>query len=243
MLPFRLTGRRALMTTLAATAAMAVVAPSAMADRQVALTYTVNDLPAHGGISVFYDPGTTGTNAGGLQATSGSLYTFNYFGGGMMLFAADEPTDVIGQQVVTTNAPTITGRASVPTGTTVTVQNSANGQTTPIPNGSFSIPLGAGLSATSTGGHTNVACPQVGDGCRAIVNLAGGAQNRHVTVTLPNRRLGLVAVTPPSRRSRATYTMSAARQRGSRYRFVLNATGGYRRGAHLTLRFAPTRRR
>jgi hypothetical protein len=151
MLPARPTGRRPLAVLLATAAAMAVIAPSAMADRSVGLTYTINGLPPHAGVTVTYDRGTTAGSDGGVQATSGSLYAFNYLSSGMFLFAGNDTTDVTALQMVTTDAATITGRAQIPKGTAVTVHDSVNNQTTTITNGPFSIPLSVGRSSKATG--------------------------------------------------------------------------------------------
>jgi hypothetical protein len=188
MLPVRLTGRRQLAAILATAGVMAVVAPSALADRLVGLNYTIDGLGARTIVMLTYGAGATVQSDGVVQATTGSLSSFNYLSGGMIAYTGDDPTNLTALQIVKTDASKITGQARLPGGASVTVHNDANDQTTVIRNGEFSIPLTPGVrSRRSTVGHSKIVAGATASAgsCRGI-SFTVLHNDQSGGVTLPN---------------------------------------------------------
>jgi hypothetical protein len=85
----------------------------------------------------------------------------------------------------------------------------------------------------------HVGCMGTGKACTATVNLAGGASNERVVVSLPSSKLRLVSTKPSSSTLQGAYSVSdqARRANGRKYVFTLNAVQSIPNGSTLTLRF------
>jgi hypothetical protein len=230
---------RLVMVVIAAAAVVAIGAPVASASQNVGLVYTVDGLPAQGVVIVSYDSGVSVQSGALVHATSGSLTSVMYASNGLILIAGNDGASLMAHQFVVASGSTITGRATFPGGTSVTV--TLDGHSTKINPGPFTIPLTTGVSAPpASSTPLTVACRRSGSRCTANVSIAGGASNRPVTVDLPSPGMRLVSTVAHPSDSQGAYDISHARYTGSGYRFVLSAVQANPPGSHLTLTFAPS---
>jgi hypothetical protein len=100
------------------------------------------------------------------------------------------------------------------------------------------------FAAQASAQTRTVSCRGDDESCRAVVNLAGGAGNERLRVTLPGTSLKLISVTVRPHWVQGAYSLTRGRYSlgGSRYTARLNAVQSIPRGARLTLLFeAPVR--
>jgi hypothetical protein len=100
------------------------------------------------------------------------------------------------------------------------------------------------FAAQASAQTRSVSCRGDDESCTAVVNLAGGAGNERLRVTLPGTSLKLISATVRPHWVQGAYSLTRGRYSlgGSRYTARLNAVQSIPRGARLTLLFeAPVR--
>jgi hypothetical protein len=205
--------------------------------------FTLTNAPPRGLVGVIYSTGVIGTSGGTVDFQSGATKEINFLGNAWTLIPTGSETlnaTVTDWRIVA--GATITGTAHVPAGASMTVMVGDTGQTIQLTNGKFSIPTGVGnlgAKAPTRGNHV-VKCRGGTRSCRAVLNLAGGARDRHVVIRLTDTDFLLRSIKAPAKRKHAAYGLTDGHfaRGGSEYVVTLNAARSSPPGSHLTLTFA-----
>jgi hypothetical protein len=147
-----------------ATAGSAAAAPGAtMSDRvtrdstaaptseDVPFTFSVSDLPAGKTFEVVYSANETGLS-GYARVSSGSMIGAGFASNSIFLTASvSGPLSASATVILSVGTAPVTGTASIPSGTTVTLTNGLTSQEITLTSGSFSIPSGVGVGLPGPG--------------------------------------------------------------------------------------------
>jgi hypothetical protein len=212
------------------------------AGQLVTFAYAIKGLPPGGKVQVTYGGGVLQGSGGSVQVVSGQISSLYLLPSSMLLFASpNAPLDAQVTQNLSVASQPVTGTATFPDATTVSVTNTLTRQTTNLSNGPFSLPTGVGTLGAKppSGGGQQVSCRRNGRSCRARIELAGGASNRKITIRLTDTDLQLASVKAYPSSSRSAYSLSGGRFKlgGSEYVATLNAVQSNPRGSHLILTF------
>lgn len=215
------------------------VARAAQAPNPVILQISFSNL--RGVLLLQYDsPTSPGPRGNQMSAQSGSMAAASFGLNALIVQSAGSgPLSAVGYTslIPPGDGQPITGHASFPAGTNVTVQVQGSPSVS-IKNGAFSIPTAGALGAPRVMPLV-VRCRGTRRLCRASLSLAGGANHKPVIVKLPAHNLALRSVQASRRSLRGAYALSNRRfrEKGSEYAFNLDAVGSIKRGS-LTLTFA-----
>jgi hypothetical protein len=204
--------------------------------------YTVSNVKGPEFPSVLFTTGQAEGAGGSVSAQTGVLQGAEFLANAWELIHTGNDTlnaRVDDWRFVT--GATITGTATVPAGSSMTVTPTDTGQTIHLTNGPVSIPTGLHtLSAKPPkGGKQVVTCNGSARSCQARIELAGGAHNRQIVIRLTNASLALRSVKAPATRKHAAYSLTNghfARGR-SEYVVILSAARSSPPGSHLILTF------
>jgi hypothetical protein len=202
-------------------------APSASATTPpTALNYQIANLPAGAAFEVDYTGGITSNTNGRAQASHGAFDAVAFVNNvGLRVSAAPRAGALyasVGEQVGV-SGPQITGTALVPAGATVTLYNSFTGQTIDLPNGPFTMNTTPQLGAERLNStDETVQCKGDAAACTAVVDVAGEAARRRVSVELSHPGLGLEAVRPEPASEKSGFQLSDGHLSTGRDRYVVD---------------------
>jgi hypothetical protein len=124
---------------------------AAPSSQDLPFTFSVSGLPAGQTFEVVYSANETGLS-GYTQASSGSMTGAGFASNSVYLTASTGgPLSAGATVILSVGTAPVTGTASIPSGTTVTLTNGLTGQKITLTNGSFSIPSGVGVGVSGPG--------------------------------------------------------------------------------------------
>jgi hypothetical protein len=129
------------------------------------LVFKVKNLPAEKALSVIYTSGVQSGQGGTAVADSGAILSATLVGNAVVLLGSGGPLDATVTEYLTADGAQLSGTATVPPGTDVTVTNPATHQTVTLTGGPFSV--GTSLSVTGQPAPVPVTTPQPGAPRRA----------------------------------------------------------------------------
>ncbi|MFZ0091660.1 MAG: hypothetical protein WAL63_19310 [Solirubrobacteraceae bacterium] len=139
------------------------------------------------------------------------------------------------------NSGTVTGTATVPSGSSMTITDVETGHTTTPKNGAFSIPTGIGALGARPPAAINrlIRCHGGARSCQAQINFAGGARHREILIRLTNTNLLLRSVKAVSSSKHPVYRLHGGHFSlgGSEYVVTFDADRSSPPGSHLILTF------
>lgn len=194
---------------------------------------------------VNYTGGVTTGLGGKAQTTQGALSSVLLLGNGVFLdSSAGAVTGNADHLVNATTAP-VTGVALFPSGT-ATVTNDATGTKLTLKSGQpFSVPTGiAADAAPLPAGPITARCSGSATTCQASVPVAGGANDRALSVTLPatGMYLARTRALPSTRRAAHHLTPTGFSQDGRTHTLTLRAARANKQGARVVLTYKRARR-
>lgn len=237
------------LSTLLALSAVALGTAPAAANAQAAPNEMIGLRYDFAGVSrafvVHYTGGVTSGLGGQAQTTKGALSAVLLVGNGVFLDSSAGAVNGTADHLVTATTAPVTGVAQFPSGT-ATVTNDATGTKLTLTSGQpFTIPTGITAGAAPLpAGPITAQCRGSATTCQATVPVAGGANERPLSVTLPaaGMYLARTRALPSTRRAAHHLAPTGFSQDGRTHTLTLRAARANKKGARVVLTYKRARR-
>ncbi len=224
----------ALTITLAMECATAVAQPTDGALFQ----YMVGNLPANQHVSILFTSRVEG-GVGDAEALTGSIgnVTFGIAGFRVSSVGAS-PLSGIFDQSLLVEGQTVTGTATVPTGSLLTLKNRLTGKMLILRgDGKFSMPTGISPPKVKS-----VTCEGDSTACEATVPIPVGTHNRKLVIKLshPNLQLESIAASPGSSFGKQVLGQGHLSDNGADYVITIKQYLSQTKNSQLVFKFGRT---
>ncbi len=213
----------------------------------VEFEYRLSNVKSPGFPQITYTGGVVASGGGSVRVSSGAVHAIVFANvnaaifGWSLVSVGSAPLTAAVDDWRYVDSGSVTGTATVPSGSSMTVSDVETGHTTTVKNGAFAIPTGIGALGGRTPSAINrlIQCHGGARSCQAQINLAGGAHQRKIVIRLTNTNLRLRSVKAVSSSKHPVYRLHGGHfiLGGSEYVVTLDAARSSPGGSHLILTF------